>query len=549
VRARRRRDGAAPSLAFGLLAILAACLALLALFAPASESENHRLVIDYRPALEIAILLAALGALAMLGLRPGAWSRAALAPLLLLAALLHAIDAVLPGMMGRELDLYWDLRHLPGLLGLFFEAAGAWRGGLVALAGAAALLALLGLVYGALAAIAWATRRRATAAATLAAGLLAIAAGALVPGANLELSRQIAAQARFAYRGWQVAHGHLGAYAATLGAPQRASADLARLRGRDVLLIYFESYGTVALDNPEYRAAIAPALARFESKLGEAGYQLFSDRILSPTFGGGSWLAHGTMASGIKLDQFLSRLLLDSDRRSLPRYMAAVGYRTVAVMPGLKSALPEDRFWGFDAHYNAADLGYGGPTFGWFAIPDQFTLREFTRRENHADGKPLFAEIILVSSHTPFYPVPPYRPDWSDAGEYNGVGAAEWARVYREPDWNSLRQPYLDSLVYDLDVLGDFLATRVAPGTLVIILGDHQPPAFISGDKQPWTVPIYVASQDPDLVAPFAAHGYAPGAAPAQRGPWRGMESFLPDFLDAFSGDAPPAATAPPPPG
>jgi hypothetical protein len=92
-------------------------------------------------------------------------------------------------------------------------------------------------------------------------------------------------------------------------------------------------------------------------------------------------------------------------------------------------------------------------------------------------------------------------------------------------------------------VLGDFLATRVADGALVIILGDHQPPAFISGEKQPWTVPIYVLSKDTELLAPFAELGYQPGAIPEQAPPYRGMESFLADFLDGFSSDGDKNAT------
>src|SRR6185437_6525162 len=105
----------------------------------------------------------------------------------------------------------------------------------------------------------------------------------------------------------------------------------------------------------------------------------------------------------------------------------------------------------------------------------------------------------------------------------------------RQPDWQHLEIPYLHSVAYDLDVLGDWLASRVPENALVIILGDHQPPAFISGSGQPWTVPIYVLSRDPDLVAPFAARGYLPGAIPEQKAPWLTMASFLPDLLDDFS--------------
>jgi hypothetical protein len=78
---------------------------------------------------------------------------------------------------------------------------------------------------------------------------------------------------------------------------------------------------------------------------------------------------------------------------------------------------------------------------------------------------------------------------------------------------------------------------------LVVILGDHQPPGFITGEKQPWTVPIHVLSRDADLVRPFAALGYVTGAVPPRSGTFKGMESFLGDFLAAFS-QAPAAAAA-----
>ena len=64
-----------------------------------------------------------------------------------------------------------------------------------------------------------------------------------------------------------------------------------------------------------------------------------------------------------------------------------------------------------------------GPRFGWFDIPDQYTLRRFAAHELTPGHAPLFAQIVLVSSHTPFAPVPPYLADWSDAGAYKTVAA------------------------------------------------------------------------------------------------------------------------------
>jgi hypothetical protein len=547
----RRRRRFRPGIGPVILALGAASAFLLALFVPTSEEENHRIIFDFRPALEILILIGAVGLLRLIGLRLPALLRYAIALLVLLAALLNLADAVMPGAYGRAVDLYWDLRLVPDLLGIYAKSAGFWSA--ILLAGTATLAALGGFLLIALSlrVIEWATEGRAVALAVVALAALAcgIVASPREPNAtapiNTALSAQLTEQSVLLYRAWQVAHGRLGDYAGLLAAPQRASADLVKLKHRDVLLIFVESFGTVVLDNPHYRARITPALARFEATLETAGIGLVSNRVLSPSFGGGSWISHGTLLGGIKLDQFLSRLVLESGRKSLPRYMAEAGYRTVDVEPGIKYDATDSAFWGFEKNYYSADLDYRGPEFGWFGIPDQFTMKKFATRENTrraaGDGsperKPLFAQIVLVSSHTPFHPVPPYRKDWADAGDYIGVTPQDWERIYRQPDWSHLEEPFLDSLGYVFDVLGDFMATRVAEGALVFILGDEQPPAFISGENQPWTVPIYALSRDPDLLAPFVALGYRPGAFPEQAAPWRGTESFLADFLDGFSSD------------
>jgi hypothetical protein len=69
---------------------------------------------------------------------------------------------------------------------------------------------------------------------------------------------------------------------------------------------------------------------------------------------------------------------------------------------------------------------------------------------------------------------------------------------------------------------------------LVILLGDHQPPAVVGGELKEWTVPIHVLSRDPDLIAPFIAAGYLEGIVPSQAPPHPGMETFLRSFLAAF---------------
>jgi hypothetical protein len=500
--------------------------------------------IDARPPVLLLLVLLLLGFVCQMRWRLRAWLRWLLALALVLLALLQLASAAVEQILDRALDLYFDFRHVPNLLALYVDAAG-WRGVLVLVAAALGLALLLWLTVRALAAIEGAMARPGTAVAALGAGLvglLLISAPFIHPIDSAAAGAAIE-QTGAAWRAFAVTHGYDNRYAAALNAKQPENASLPGLKRNDVYLVFIESYGTVALDDSGYRRVLDPALTDFANTVQGAGYTLLSSRLVSPVFGGGSWLAHGTLASGIKLDQLSNELLLNGHRKNLPRYLAAAGYRTVEVMPGIKKPDPEAAFWGFDTHYFDADLGYAGPPFGWFNIPDQFTLKQFAAHELTPGHGSLFAQIVLVSSHTPFAPVPPYLADWRDAGDFKTVPDREWSRVYAPPDWNNLDQPYLDSIAYDLKTLGAWLK-GLDHDALVIILGDHQPPEITRVAGQPWTVPIYVLSRDADLVQPFAALGYVPGDAPPPRDHPDGMEKFLDEFLAGFSLDPSP----PPPP-
>jgi hypothetical protein len=355
----------------------------------------------------------------------------------------------------------------------------------------------------------------------------------LATGFGLDVVRQTVALVR----GWHPAAGGDGPYAAALAAPPPPHSDLAGLKRRDVYVIYLESYGTTVFDTPEFLAGIGQSLTRFETALRDAGYTIASNRLVSPTFGGGSWLAHATLASGVRLDDpVLYTLLMDSRRKLLPAYFKEAGWRTIGIAPGIKTPSSNARAWGFDREVYAGDLDYHGPAFGWFEIPDQFTLNRTTKiRLALGSDPPVFTQLVLVSSHIPFSPVPPYLADWNDSGTFAGVSATAMEEIYRQPDWSRLAPEYLKSLGYDFAALEGWLIQRMPGDGLVILLGDHQPPAVIGGRPEPpWTVPIHVLSRDPDLVAPFIAEGYVSGLFPAQKPPYRAMETFLAWFLAAF---------------
>jgi hypothetical protein len=515
---------------------------LVALFLPARDPVTHSFAAEWRPSGELAgvLFLIAMVALASPRLVARRGFAFVLAVLVVAAVLLNLADAATPSLLGRDLNLYWDLRHLPSLFGLARDSAGLWSVSVAAALLVTAVSLVIAGIY-----LVW---RRVLA--TLADRRIAIGAAVLL-GVALDVTSFLPAEQRplaiglgtdivrhaAAFeRGWRMeaeAGVPLPAALASSGPP---GSNLTGLKRRDVYLVYIESYGTTVFDTPEFRSALRGPLTEFESALRAAGYTMASNRLVSPTFGGGSWLAHATLASGVRMDDpVLYSQLSRSGRKMLPGYFKDAGWHAIEVMPGIKAPDPEARAWGFDRDVYAAELGYHGPSFGWFAIPDQFTLERAAEiREALGSEAPVFTQIVLVSSHIPFSPVPPYLADWRDAGAFATVPAGAWEEIFRPPDWTLLTPGYLKSLKYDFAVLGDWLANHLAGDALVILLGDHQPPAVVGGELQQWTVPIHVLSRDPDLVAPFIAAGYVAGLFPPPNPPPKGMETFLPGFLAAF---------------
>ena len=193
---------------------------------------------------------------------------------------------------------------------------------------------------------------------------------------------------------------------------------LAGLGGTDVLLVFVESYGRSALELPRYGRTLVPTLEAFEQRLSERGLVAASGWLTSPTMGGQSWLAHGTLESGLWLgDQARYQLLMESERLTLTRVFDRAGYRTIALKPAITRAWPEGERLGFERIYAAADLGYAGRPYNWITMPDQYTLAVLERAERTRREHPLFAEVSLVSSHAPWTPVAPVLEDWSTIGD------------------------------------------------------------------------------------------------------------------------------------
>src|SRR5262249_39249725 len=104
-------------------------LLLASLFILARDPVTHGLTVEWRPSAELVFLLfvVAVAAATRPQIAATRWVARSLALLVVVMALLNVVDAVTPTLLGRDLNLYWDLAHLPSLFGLAGEAAGFWR--------------------------------------------------------------------------------------------------------------------------------------------------------------------------------------------------------------------------------------------------------------------------------------------------------------------------------------------------------------------------------------------------------------------------------------
>jgi hypothetical protein len=67
----------------------------------------------------------------------------------------------------------------------------------------------------------------------------------------------------------------------------------------------------------------------------------------------------------------------------------------------------------------------------------------------------------------------------------------------------------------------------------MILIGDHQPPAAVSGEGAPWDVPVHVIASRADVLERLVGDGFRAGMRP-ERPTLGHMHTLLPVLLEAF---------------
>ena len=313
---------------------------------------------------------------------------------------------------------------------------------------------------------------------------------------------------------------------------------LTALKGKDLVVTFVESYGRTVVEDPTFAAGTAAVLTDGDAQLKAAGFAARSGWLTSPTFGGNSWLAHSTLLSGLWINnQSRYRNLTASNRLTLTSATKKAGWDTVSVMPGATRAWPEGDFYGYNRVWDSRNLGYQGPKFSWAQMPDQYTLKKFTELEYaKPDRAPLMVEMPLISSHTPWAPIPEFL-DWEKVGDgsvYNSIAAdgRQKADIWTSAD--KVRREYGRSIRYSLTSLISWVEKYGDDDLVLVFLGDHQPSSVVTGDNASHDVPITVVAKDPAVLDRIAGWNWTEGLKPAADAPVWPMNAFRDRFLTAY---------------
>jgi hypothetical protein len=487
-------------------------------------------------------------------------SRAARLTALLLGVVLglltvvKVLDLGFYAALNRPFDSVIDWRYLGSAVGLVDDSLGrAAAIGAVALAGLAVvgLLVLMPWALLRLVLVLVAVRRRRwTVRAVFAAGAAWVLCAVLGVHATDRVPVASAATSEYAYGQVSRIPSELRDQRAFARAAQAdplrrtpARELLTGLRGKDVLFVFVESYGRVAVQDSTMAPGVDRVLDQGTRRLDAAGFGSRSAFLTSPTFGAISWLAHSTLQSGLWVDsQQRYDVLMTSPRLTLSQAFGRAGWRTVSDVPANTHDWPQGAFYHYDRLYDSRNVGYRGPRFGYPTMPDQYTLDAFHRLElARSQRRPVMAEIDLITSHAPWSRTP-HLIDQAAVGDgsvFDGMPeqAPSKTVIWRSPE--RVRAAYGRSIEYSLSALVSFLEHYGDDRTVLVFLGDHQPAPVVSGAGADHDVPVTVVAKDPAVLRRIDSWGWQPGLHPSPGAPvWR-MDAFRDRFLSAFGRERP----------
>ena len=114
-------------------------------------------------------------------------------------------------------------------------------------------------------------------------------------------------------------------------------------------------------------------------------------------------------------------------------------------------------------------------------------------------------------------------------------------------DAAKVRAAYGKSIVYSMNTLVSFVQRSADKNLVLVVLGDHQPAAIVTGEGASHDVPITIIARDPAVLNRIAGWGWQDGLRPGPQAPVWLMDSFRDRFLTAYGPRRPSTPSRPPP--
>jgi len=286
----------------------------------------------------------------------------------------------------------------------------------------------------------------------------------------------------------------------------------------DIYLIMLESYGKVMATHPDLRADYKHQMKAIQDSLESHGWFTATNYSASPVNGGGSWLSSATVLSGTKIDNApLFNKFIEKAPGSLVSFLQAHGYTTFSLHPPDRSrpGIPIENNFGFDYQITYDSLRYQGKPFGWGLVPDQYSLHYTFEHYIEPAAPPRFLDFTTVSSHIPWRDssIPPLLTHWRDLNntqptEEHSASLGERISQFFVRPYQTENIPTL--IYYDFQVFQRFIIRALHRPSLILIIGDHQPPILANG-KDGVATPIHAICRDSSLISRFYQYGFTSG--------------------------------------
>ncbi len=289
----------------------------------------------------------------------------------------------------------------------------------------------------------------------------------------------------------------------------------------DIYIFVIESYGKILAERRLLREEYIPMLSDIESTLTDSGWHAVTNYSAAPVSGSGSWLSTASLLSGLHIDnQVVYDYLTSSHTPTYLRFFRENNYHTLILEPPSRTrpGLPLSNQYRFDTVITYHDLAYQGfPQFGWGLIPDQYSLYMTDKAWLNDFAEPVFFYFPMVTSHAPWTAaaLPPYlnhaqsRMDFYSAYQQAAEHPHQATQTTNAQNISLLRG-YADAIHYAFKVIRDFLLENVSNQSIVIILGDHQPPLLVNKNDS-YQTPVHVLSRNPRFLRQFRTTGFVQG--------------------------------------